>query len=62
MIIRRLIIGSTIESDEQRWAKPAQLICPACREPVRAQPGYWRMTDGPVPAWSHEDGEALCRC
>lgn len=36
-------------------------ICPECREPAQESPA----TDiapcwGPAPAWSHEDGSALC--
>lgn len=62
MIIRRLVIGSALEADEHRWAKPTQLICPVCRESAcQQQPAYWRMADGPVPGWSHLNGDPLCQ-
>lgn len=62
MSIRRVVIPRASAGERQRWPSVADLCCPVCRRPVRAErPGYWRVADGPVPAWSHRDGRALCR-
>jgi hypothetical protein len=61
-ITRREVLGpAPAEADERRWPKPEQLVCPVCRDEVRPEPpAYWRMADGPVPAWSHINREPLC--
>lgn len=55
-----LMTGRTLAVD-RRWPDPADLICPTCRRPVRAEPpAMWKVADGPVPQWSRRDGEPLC--
>lgn len=61
MIIRRYVIQAAVAPDERRWPRIDQLICPVCRQPARPeQPAYWRVANGPVPLWSHQDREPLC--
>jgi hypothetical protein len=60
--IRRVVIPGPSGREERRWQPVENLCCPVCRRAVRARaPGYWKVADGPVPAWSHRDGRALCR-
>lgn len=55
------VVSSEQSPDELRWQNPDHLICPGCAEAVRPEPPtFWTVTAGPVPQWSHVDGEALC--
>ncbi len=60
--IKREIISTVSAAASGRWPDPEQLVCPMCDQKASPQqPAYWRMADGPVPAWSHENNrEPLC--
>lgn len=62
MTMLRVVIPGPSVREERRWQPVDNLCCPVCRRAVQARaPGYWKVADGPVPAWSHRDGQALCR-